>query len=179
LSRTLQPRPITTFLAASGLALVLSCAGLSTRPAHLPPLCPTPQQVEVLVATVLADRFQAGDIPDQGLVMREGPVFLFNEMEASGYLLTTASLPVVPGKEFRLLTRDDADGILNGTRVAGYMIFVDHVALSSERATVLVGVRDDRDVLASAWATFSRRGPGWSFVKWSDTCYHCIAPSRR
>jgi hypothetical protein len=163
-------------LPAAGLALLLSCAGLSGRPADLPPLRAAPQQVEAFVAAILADRFAAGDIPDQGLVMHDEPIFLFNEMEAKGYLLGAASLPVVPGKEFRLLGRHGGDGILHGTRVADFMIFVDRVALSWEVATILVGVRDDSDVLASAWATFYRRGVRWSFVRWSDTCYHCIAP---
>jgi hypothetical protein len=170
---------MTKVLQATGLILLLSCAGLSGRPAHLPPLRPTPKQVEVFVAGILADRFQAGDIPDQELVMGEAPVFLFDEMEETGYLLTPASLPIVPGKEFRLLSRSGGDGFPHGTRIAEHMLFVDQVALATDAATALVGVRDDKGVLASAWGTFSRRGDSWSFVKWSDTCYHCVGPRPR
>lgn len=167
---------MTRSLQTLSLTLLLSCAGLSSRPAHLPPLRPTPKGVEAFVAWALADRFQAGDIPDQNLVMGHEPIFLFNEMEASGYLLTTASLPMVPGRKLRLLSRDGGDGILHGTRMADYMLFVDHVELLPGSAIILLGVRDDRGVLASAWGTFSRRDHSWSFMKWSDICYHCVAP---
>ena len=151
----------------------LACARAAQRPADLAPLRPAPAEVETFVGAALADRFAAGDIPDQELVSEEDPVYVFEEMERSAYRLGAAALPRVEDTRFALLTRTQARDLAYGRRGLA-LIEVDDVEITGDQAKLTMGVSTYPDVTremhygsGSGPAEFRRGADGeWSFVGW-------------
>jgi hypothetical protein len=169
-------------LARPGLICLLvcieACASPPVRPPDLPLLKSAPPAVEALVSAAVSDRFRAGDIPDQNLVTDGSPVYLFNELERSGYQLGPAALPKVPGLRFAQVNRTEARDLAYG-RGGLWMVEVDDVEIAGERAHLTIGVLAYPDVTkdavhcgGQAEAEFRRRGDGaWEFVSWGPTLW--------
>jgi hypothetical protein len=151
----------------------LACARAAQRPADLAPLRPAPAEIETFVGAALADRFAAGDIPDQELVSEQDPVFVFDEMERSAYRLGAAALPQLDDTRFALLTRTQARDLAYGRRGIA-LIEVDDVEIIGDQAKLTMGVSNYPDMTrdlhygsGSGPAEFRRDADGeWSFVGW-------------
>jgi hypothetical protein len=164
------------------LAWFLSaCAHEAQRPADLAPLRPIPADVAAFVRAAVADRFRAGDIPDQNLIAGQDPVLVFDEMETSAYRMGGAALPQVRGARFALIDRTAARDRAYGTGSGTFMIEADSVELRGTTASLKLGIGIYPDVSAAnfvvmccctARANFRWLGGQWSFDGWGErTCF--------
>jgi len=166
---------------AMTLALSLACASRQQRPPDPAPMRPIPDQVAAFVRVAIADRHQAGDIPDQNLIAGQDPVLIFAETERPAYQLTPRALPAGGQTRFALIDRTAARARANGTRTGMTMIQVDGVELAEDTASLVlgIGIYPDESLpgfmmtcCCSARANFRLRGGQWSFVGWGErTCF--------
>ena len=160
------------------LALLASCASAPPRSSDLRRLRPAPAAVNEFVRTAIADRYRAGDIPDQNLV-QDNTVYVFVEMGKSGYILDQSAVPRLPNARAVLVDRTRARDLAYGAKSLS-MIEVDDVRIDDNGAALRLGVaiyRDPTDNLiilccCSAKAEFSRKGTGWQFLQWSGWICH-------
>lgn len=138
---------------------------------------PIPDQVAVFVRAAIADRHQAGDIPDQNLIEGQDPVLIFEEMEQSAYQLSDKALPAGGKTRFALVGRIAARDRAYGTRSGTTMIEVDRVEVGADTASLVLGIGMYPDVsqpnfimmcCCSARANFRLRDGQWSFVGWGE-----------
>jgi hypothetical protein len=167
-------------LSALSAAMSLACSHRQHRAPVVLPMRPIPDQVAAFVRVAIADRHQAGDIPDQNLIDGQDPVLIFAEMEQSAYQLTDQALPAGGKTRFALIDRTAAHKRANGSGGAT-MIEVDRVEVSADTASLVlaIGIFPDASqpgfmmmCCCSARANYRLRGGQWSFVGWGEkTCY--------
>ena len=159
---------------------VAACSHRQQRPPELAPLRPMPDQIASFIRAAIADRYQAGDIPDQGLIRDKVPVLVFDEMERSAYRVPESALPTVEGTRFALIDRTAARDSGYGTRSGTLMLEVDEVEVGDRTAQLKMGVAVYPDVgtpglivlcCCSATASFRLVDGRWSFAGWDAR--HC------
>jgi hypothetical protein len=138
---------------------------------------PVPEQVAAFVRAAIADRYQAGEIPDQKLLAGQDPVLIFDETERPAYRLSEQALPTGGQTRFALIARaaarDRARGSWDGTR----MIEVGGVEVGPESASLVLGISISPDLTrpslivmccCSARANYRLRDGRWVFTGWGE-----------
>jgi hypothetical protein len=140
-----------------------------------------PGEVASFVRAAIADRYKAGDIPDQNLIAKDDSVLVFDEMEESGYQVSNQALPSIDGIRFALVDRTAARDRAYGTHRGTYMLEVDRVEMGSdtERLKIGIGVYPDIAMPNAVWmcccsaaASFRLLDGQWSFVAWDSEICH-------
>ena len=135
-------------------------------------------KIQDFVREAIADRFQAGDIPDMNLLRDRSHVYVSRELPSDSVQLTERALPNIPDSRFELISFAELSAMAARTRSDVFYIAVDSPRIEQESATISLGV----DFVAASKETlkmcccsgrgeFRRTESRWAFVKWiSMTC---------
>jgi hypothetical protein len=135
-------------------------------------------KIQDFVREAIADRFQAGDIPDMNLLRDRSHVYVSKELPSDGVQLTERALPKIPGLRFELISFAELSAMAARTRSDVFYIAVDSPRLEPESATISLGidfVAASKDTLKMCCCTghgeFRMTANRWAFVKWTSmTC---------
>jgi hypothetical protein len=135
-------------------------------------------EIQDLVRDAIADRFQAGDIPDISLLPDRAHVLLLKELRSANLQLSERALPSIRDTRFELMSAAAADAAAERTGRDLIYIAVDSPQVDRDTAAISLGVdfvpantRSVKMCCCSGRAQFSKTAQRWTFVKWiSITC---------